>query len=96
MNQTTERLRERRDLTYKQKEAIARLLNTDDGEYIWTKKSLSPDGRIATAQLLLGERDREQILEGIPQPEIGVIKEVERHHSQSKSRGRERGRGWER
>jgi hypothetical protein len=97
MNQTTQRLRERTDLTYKQKEAIAKLLNNnDDGEYIWTKKSLSPDGRIATAQLLLGERDREQILENISKPEIGVIKEVERHHDKSKSRERGRERGLER
>ena len=86
MQKTGERLNERTDLTQNQKEKIAGFLNTDRGISIWNKQSLSPNGRIAAARLLSGERDQEQILKGIPRLEQDVVKATLRESGRDKTR----------
>ena len=52
------------------------MLNSDEGTSVWEKKSLSPDGRIASARLIGGEKDRASILKGLSKDEVEVIKAV--------------------
>jgi len=97
MQNTEERLNERTDLTQAQKERIAKVLNTYEGAKIWNKQSLTPDGRIATARLLAGERDPEQVLKEIPRLEQDVIRATLRESGRDRDGNfRQRGKGFER
>ena len=81
MQKTTERLNIRKDLTQEQKNKIEKFLNSYKGVPVWNKQSLSPEGRIATARLLSGNKDREKVLKGIPSHEREVIKNIEKYYS---------------
>lgn len=90
MEKTADILNKSKGLNKNQKRLIADILNGKKGEQIWKKLSLSPSGRIASARLLSGEKDREGILKGLPKEETAVIKDIERNLSRKKSRGMER------